>query len=57
MRALIYLGLLFIYPAIDFKAALIVWACQDKVDIDCQDVSPRTGQPVDWQNNVGCDET
>ncbi len=39
MRVLIYPGLLFIYLAVDFKAALIVWACQDKVGIDRLDVS------------------
>lgn len=40
IRVLIYPGLLFIYLAVDFKAALIVWVCQDKVGIDRLDVSP-----------------
>ncbi len=40
MRVLIYPGLLFIYLAVDFKAALIVWVRQDTVGIDRLDVSP-----------------
>lgn len=43
IRVLIYPGLLFIYLAVDFKAALIVWVRQDKVRIDRLDVKSRLG--------------
>lgn len=44
IRVLIYPGLLFIYLAVDFKAALIVWVRQDMLGIDRLDVSPDSDQ-------------